>query len=136
MSGLKMYLRFADGRDEGSTELPANSADAFTKWYHSGRRGGHPCEVYRGGNTTHINLGATQRHEGWSVFLGGLSNAYGRNHPNAPLPYIDQRHEQGYVERIACLLSAAGLLLVFIVTCAVAYGLGPIFVAAASAGTP
>ena len=73
MSGLKMYQRLADGRDEGLTKLPANSADAFTKWYHSGRGGGHPWEIYRGSNTTHIDLGVRERHEGWSVFLGGSS---------------------------------------------------------------
>jgi hypothetical protein len=37
--------------------------------------------------------------------------------------------------KLARLLAAAGLLLVFLVTCAVAYGLSPIFVAAASAVT-
>lgn len=73
MSGLKMYQRLADGRDEDLTGLPANSADAFTNWYHAGRGGGHPWEIYRGGNTTHIDLGVTERHEGWSVFLGGSS---------------------------------------------------------------
>jgi hypothetical protein len=73
MSGLEMYKRLADGRDAGLTELPANSADAFTKWYGSARGGSHPWEVYRGGNTTHISLGITERRKGWSVFLGGSS---------------------------------------------------------------
>jgi hypothetical protein len=73
MSGLKMYKRLADGRDEGLTGLPASSAEAFTDWYHAGRGGGHPWEIYRGGNATHIDLGVTERREGWSVFLGGSS---------------------------------------------------------------
>ena len=73
MSGLKMYQRLADGRDEGLTGLRANSADAFTNWYHAGRGGGHPWEIYRGGNSTHIDLGVTERREGWSVFLNGSS---------------------------------------------------------------
>jgi hypothetical protein len=73
MSGLKMYQRLADGRDEGLTELSANSIDAFKSWYHSRRGGGHPWEIYRGGNTTHIDLGVIERHEGWSVFLNGSS---------------------------------------------------------------
>ena len=73
MSGLEMYRRLADGRDEGLTELPAKSADAFAKWYHSGRGGGHPWEIYRGGNTTHIDLGVNERQKGWSVYLGGSS---------------------------------------------------------------
>jgi hypothetical protein len=73
MSGLKMYRRFADGRDEGLSGLPLNSEDAFRKWYHSRRGGGHPWEIYRGGNTTHIDLGVIERHQGWSVFVHGSS---------------------------------------------------------------
>jgi hypothetical protein len=73
MPSLTMYERLADGRDEGLTDLPANSADAFRQWYRSQRGGGHPWEIYRGGNTTHIDLGVTERHEGWSVFLRGSS---------------------------------------------------------------
>ena len=73
MSGLDMYKRFADGRHEGLTELPANSAEAFAKWYRSRQGGGHPWEICRGGNTTHIDLGVTDRHDGWSVFLCGSS---------------------------------------------------------------
>jgi hypothetical protein len=73
LSGIDMYKRLADGRDGGLTELPTNSADAFTKWYNSARGGNHPWEIYRGGNTTHIDLGVTRRQEGWSVFLSGSS---------------------------------------------------------------
>ena len=73
MSGLEMYQRFADGRHEGLTELPTSSAEAFAKWYRSSRGGGHPWEIYRGGNTTHIDLGVIERHERWSVYLRGSS---------------------------------------------------------------
>ena len=38
-----------------------------------GGGGGHPWEIYRGGNTTHIALGVIERHEGWSVYLWGSS---------------------------------------------------------------
>lgn len=48
MSGLEMYRRLADGRHEGLVELQPESANAFKKWYHSDRGGGHPWEVYRG----------------------------------------------------------------------------------------
>jgi hypothetical protein len=43
------------------------------QWYHGGRGGGHPWEVCRGGNTTHIDLGVVERHERWSIFLRGSS---------------------------------------------------------------
>lgn len=75
MSGIEMYKRLADGRHEGLVELPPESADAFKQWYHSGRGGGHPWEVYRGGNTTHIDLGVTEKAGGWSVFLRGSSTS-------------------------------------------------------------
>ena len=75
MSGLDMYKRFADGRHEGLVELPPESADAFKQWYHSGRGGGHPWEVYRGGNTTHIDLGVSEKADGWAVFLRGTSTS-------------------------------------------------------------
>jgi len=75
LSGLEMYKRLADGRHEGLVELPPESADAFKQWYHSGRGGGHPWEVYRGGNTTHIDLGVTAKADGWSVFLRGSSTS-------------------------------------------------------------
>jgi len=73
MAGLDMYQRLADGRHEGLTELPANSAEAFANWYRSRRGGGHPWEIYRGGNTTHIDLGVLEKRDGWSIFLGGSS---------------------------------------------------------------
>ncbi|MBW2368052.1 MAG: hypothetical protein JRH15_09215 [Deltaproteobacteria bacterium] len=75
MSGLEMYKRLADGRHEGLVDLPPESSDAFDQWYHSGRGGGHPWEVYRGGNTTHIDLGVTKKTDGWSVFLRGSSTS-------------------------------------------------------------
>ena len=75
MSGLEMYKRLADGRHEGLVELPPESAEAFQQWYHSDRGGGHPWEVYRGGNTTHIDLGVTEKADGWSVFLRGSSTS-------------------------------------------------------------
>jgi len=75
MSGLTMYKRLADGRHEGLVELPLESADAFKQWYHSDRGGGHPWEVYRGGNTTHIDLGVTEKADGWSIFLRGSSTS-------------------------------------------------------------
>jgi len=75
MSGVEMYERLADGRHEGLIELPLDSLDAFDNWYHSSRGGGHPWEIFRGGNTTHIDLGVTKKAKGWSIFLGGSSTS-------------------------------------------------------------
>ncbi|MGK5082425.1 hypothetical protein WDW37_03890 [Bdellovibrionota bacterium FG-1] len=81
-TGLGLYKRFADNRHDGLLEIDPDSADAFHAWYHGGRGGGHPWEVYRGGNTTHIDLGVTTTDYEWrekketrnyTIFLHGLS---------------------------------------------------------------
>ncbi len=60
------YLKFADGRDEGLTSglygdegsgVDLDDPDAWDEWYFDrNRSGGHPWEVCRGGNSTHIDL--------------------------------------------------------------------------------
>lgn len=63
----ELYLRYADGRDEGLTGkgmclhsgpgIDLSSSDAWEEWYFNRDRiGGHPWEVCRGGNSTHVNL--------------------------------------------------------------------------------
>ncbi len=60
MSGREMYRRFADGRHEGLLEIDEDSTAEFGAWIdgkHAKRSaGGHPWEIKRGGNTTHIDL--------------------------------------------------------------------------------
>lgn len=59
-----MYKCYADGRHEGLLEIDMNSEEAFADWLdgkHPKRdHGGHPWEIKRGGNTTHINLYVTR----------------------------------------------------------------------------
>lgn len=63
----ELYMRYADGRDEGLTGLgdglhsgpgiDLGSEDAWDEWYSDESRiGGHPWEVCRGGNSTHVSL--------------------------------------------------------------------------------
>lgn len=73
MTGMEMYKAMADGRHEGLVEVDPDSADALKTWYHSGRGGGHPWEICRGGNTTHINLGVLNENDKWFIFLEGNS---------------------------------------------------------------
>ncbi|MBI4356530.1 MAG: hypothetical protein HY559_01435 [Gammaproteobacteria bacterium] len=68
-TGLEMYQQLADGRHEGLIDLPLQSSEAFAKWYASARGGGHPWEICRGGNTTHISLGIRKGHKNWSIYL-------------------------------------------------------------------
>jgi hypothetical protein len=60
LSGREMYKRYADGRDEGLLEIDENSPQEFADWLdgkHPAKSiGGHPWEIKRGGNTTHIDL--------------------------------------------------------------------------------
>jgi len=73
-----LYVKHADGRDDGLLKLDEDSAEAFLDWYHDQKnRGGHPWEVCRGGNSTHISLYAIQDDEGWYMSLAGSS--YGRS---------------------------------------------------------
>ena len=74
LSPLEQYLRMADGRHGGLTEIDMGSHDAFREWYKSGRSAGaHPWEVCRGGNSTHISLYLSERGDEWVVSLAGSS---------------------------------------------------------------
>jgi hypothetical protein len=68
------YLKMADGRDGGLRELEEDSQSAFQEWYHSSVwLGGHPWEICRGGNSTHISLYISDMQGKWKVRLAGSS---------------------------------------------------------------
>lgn len=77
LSGREMYARYADGRHEGLLDIDPESGEEFTAWIdgkHPQRTvGGHPWEIKRGGNTTHIDLSVSRpspyRKEGFKVEL-------------------------------------------------------------------
>ena len=81
LSGSEMYRRYADGRHEGLLDIDPDSEQEFADWIdgaHSKRvAGGHPWEIKRGGNTTHIDLVASRpspyRHDGFRIELQGDS---------------------------------------------------------------
>lgn len=50
------YRAFADGRDDYLLDLPLDSASALKEWLKQSGKGGHPWEISRGGNMTHISL--------------------------------------------------------------------------------
>lgn len=64
LSGKALYKIYADGRHEGLLDIDPNSESEFSDWLdgtHPKRdRGGHPWEIKRGGNTTHIGLRVTR----------------------------------------------------------------------------
>lgn len=68
----EQYRRYADGRDDGLGEIDAYSPEEFDSWYHnSSRFGGHPWEVCRGGNSTHIDLYVLKDAQGWYLQVAG-----------------------------------------------------------------
>lgn len=77
MTPKELYYRYADGRDEGLSEVDADSPEAFSAWLNNkSRGGGHPWEVCRGGNSTHIALQVGMDNKGYFLYLAGSS--YGR----------------------------------------------------------
>ena len=65
------YVRWADGRDEGLRDIDEDDAEAFSRWYHGKRFGGHPWEVIRGGNSTHVDLYVSDDDNGWYFAVAG-----------------------------------------------------------------
>lgn len=68
----EQYYLHADGRDEGLGEVSPDDPAAFQAWLHDReKRGGHPWEVCRGGNSTHISLYVMQDEKGFFLYLAG-----------------------------------------------------------------
>lgn len=67
------YLKHADGRDKGLRDIPLDDASAFEAWLNSERSGGHPWEICRGGNSTHIDLIPWKDGSGYYLVLAGHS---------------------------------------------------------------
>ncbi len=81
LSGREMYRRYADGRHEGLLDIDPASEKEFAAWIdgtHPKREGGgHPWEIKRGGNTTHIDLAVSRpslyQKENFKIELRGES---------------------------------------------------------------
>ena len=70
------YKVMADRRDCGLTKLDEESHHEFEEWYKTEMNcGGHPWEICRGGNSTHISLFVCRSEEGWHLRLAGSSRA-------------------------------------------------------------
>lgn len=68
----EQYYLHADGRDEGLRDIDADDPDAFHAWLHDrSRGGGHPWEVCRGGNSTHVSLHPMDDNDGYYLVLAG-----------------------------------------------------------------
>lgn len=69
---VEQYRQHADRRDDGLCEIDQQSPESFNDWYHNReRRGGHPWEVCRGGNSTHISLYVCEDEQGYYLQVAG-----------------------------------------------------------------
>ena len=89
LSLTEQYILHADGRDEGLTGkgdrmhrenggIDLNSSVAWDQWYHHRTyMGGHPWEVCRGGNSTHVDLYVcdSRLESDWDLKLGKITVA-------------------------------------------------------------
>ena len=81
LSGREMYKLYADGRHEGLLDIDPHSEQEFADWighkHPKWTGGGHPWEIKRGGNTTHIDLSVRRpdyySKEGFVVEVNGPS---------------------------------------------------------------
>lgn len=76
LSPKEKYLAMADGRDCGLRNIDEHSEAAFRKWYATEMNcGGHPWEICRGGNSTHISLAVISDKDEWILSLAGNSRS-------------------------------------------------------------
>lgn len=78
LSPKELYYKYADGRDEGLKYIDENSPTEFDNWYNNKTKsGGHPWEVCRGGNSTHVSLFVCHDEYGYYLLVAGKS--FGRS---------------------------------------------------------
>jgi len=73
LSPKELYRKHADGRDEGLMGIDEDSPEAFRNWYEHRESGGHPWEVCRGGNSTHVSLYVCKADTGFFFAVSGSS---------------------------------------------------------------
>ena len=74
LEAKEMYLAQADGRDCGLRNIELDSDEEFLRWHQQESHcGGHPWEICRGGNSTHISLYVHRDENEWMLILAGSS---------------------------------------------------------------
>ena len=119
---VDQYFRHADGRDEGLSGrgyglgdgpgIDFDDPDAWDRWYfHRDSFGGHPWEVCRGGNSTHVDLFV--RHDEnsirWKVQTGRISQEEADRHPCGYFFEVAGKHRAAEAVNFYVAISAAGL---------------------------
>jgi hypothetical protein len=71
LSPREQYYLHADGRDDDLKEIDPDSPEAYHAWLFRRNAGGHPWEVCRGGNSTHVALRTSFDEDGYYLRLDG-----------------------------------------------------------------
>ena len=72
LTNKELYLKYADGRDEGLSKIDENSSNEFDKWYNDDSKfSGHPWEIIRGHSFLRVNLCVGHDNKGYYLFLDG-----------------------------------------------------------------
>lgn len=72
LTDKELYLKYADGRDDGLREIDEDSSALFDKWYNDDNRfGGHPWEIIRGHSFARVNLQVGHDEKGYYLSLDG-----------------------------------------------------------------
>ena len=72
LTGKEVYLKYADGRDEGLRDIDPDSVEEFSNWYFDkNRAGGHPYEIIRGHSYARVNLYIAHDDKGFYLSLDG-----------------------------------------------------------------
>ena len=68
----EQYKKYADGRDAGLLKIDSTSFEEYENWRNDKNRfGGHPWEVMRGGNSTHVDFYPCVDDKGYYFMLRG-----------------------------------------------------------------
>ena len=74
LTAKEQYYKMADGRDNGLLEIDGESPSEFANWLNDLQcKGGHPWEVCRGGNSTHVGLYVHHNENGYYLAVAGKS---------------------------------------------------------------
>ena len=74
LTAKEQYYKMADGRDNGLSEIDGESPSEFANWLNDLQcKGGHPWEVCRGGNSTHVGLYVHHNENGYYLAVAGKS---------------------------------------------------------------
>jgi len=116
LTAKEKYSNLSDGRDCGLKLLNENSDKEFFNWYDNKMNcGGHPWEICRGGNSTHISLFVCRNEFGWYLRLEGCSETRVLETIkmalalfNREIPFILGKSEE--IFRIACGTDFIGIV--------------------------